>query len=550
MSVFVFSSPTATLTDLIAKADFSALGLSGPVGQQVLNDIAETWKSDREQGTAKLRHLIGVMNAQGAVDMLFRTWPPATDTSEPARTGFLALLSLIMRAEEPLPLLQAIGNMLVPDYTPLVTDVAAAFTTRLKNGSVAWGTIAPSGAFELVSNGELLQDGVVATIKCNAKGRLTLVSENGKKLGTWDIGDLQKEIWTKATKIRDLPHLPMTLIGADGDPPDVLVAAVYNLLTADDMVLVRSIPNTAVGLNAKDEKRIARSLLEVFAYAGKVNQLLVALAGVDLGHAGLTTGEVLRSNSMLTNLLKVFYSRYGKDFYQNALKKMVEYVDSNGDVGLGTPANCDPERVKTMVATVMNCLLSSQQYVSDQIHHLASVLKMATAARFNQEGAVYNGLSGMFLLRYVVAVLANPKLLDPGYQSKSPPDQFLMKVMLPFSRMIQTIANKQTVAGKTFGPEFEGFDNFVQTKILPDLGKFLLAVAEPPRTPAVYEAPSKERLVKRLKYIIQWLAKTKDYFPRRYSELIAQPKKGHPLSWNVQTFLLSFFNETHECKEQ
>ena len=547
--VFVFSSPTAALSELLKTIDFSFLGLPGTAGSDVITDIATTWGTDKTQAVAKIRHLLGVMNVGGSLDMLFRTWPPATATDENAKKGFVFLLSLVVQVPEPLPLIQTIGNLAVPDFKAPSLSVAAAFTARLKGDVVGWGTIAPSGAFEFVVDGQLKQDGVVSGIKCDQKGKLTLTNENGKKIGTWELGEVQKKIWEKVDKVSNLPPLALSLCGAAGDPPDVLLSAVYDMVTADDMVFVRSLPHSARGLNEKDGKRLARSLMEVFAYAGKVNQLLVAVVAADLGQPFLKPGELLRANSLLTNMLKLFYSKYGRNFYENVLKKMIEYVDSTGDIGLSKQDEVDSERVKKMLATVMNCLLSSQEYLSPQIHHLASIVKMVASARFNEEVALYNALAGMFYLRFVSTTLANPLAFDPKYQSQTPQPAFLQKVMIPFSRITQMILNGKLFTEKEFGRELVKLNDFVETQVQPLLFQYLWALAVPPETPPVYEAPSKERLVKRLKYIIQWVAKTSDYFPERFRDVSKDAKANHPISWNLQSFMLSFFKESHECKE-
>jgi hypothetical protein len=147
---------------------------------------------------------------------------------------------------------------------------------------------------------------------------------------------------------------------------------------------------------------IARSLLDIFSYAGNVNALLTALCAMDFDDDALQITGVLRSNSHLTNILKVFAMRFGDDYFCGVTLKIIDYIVQAGDIGLRTGDGCDPARVQQMIMSAITTVMRT----------VGSVLKAFAEVRFNRRKAVYNTLSGLFYLRFLTGAIMDVTLFQ------------------------------------------------------------------------------------------------------------------------------------------
>lgn len=537
---FIFAEPVEILKDLFKTIDFTAIEVHGEKLSDAIESIATTYDTNPSQALAHLKTLTDELVTRDSLETILKTWPPAIDSC--SKNGVLFVLAVITRSSKPHELLRAICESVCPVFSPSEKAVRAVATSKTKQGTTGWVTVMNTNTFEFSVDGVVRESGPVAFVECDDRGKLRFLDETRKVTGTWVLEGNQKEIW-KGNKV---PLFPLTLCSSEGTVPDVVINALYEWITADDMMFLMSIPHMTEFLDDKEGRRIARSLLDVFIHAGKVNQMLVALIGNDFDHEKLDHGEVLRTDSMFTNMIKVFYSRYAKDFYENTLKKITEFIDLSGDVGLASPATCDTEKLKKILVTVLNCLLLSQEHVSPHVHHMASMVKMVAAARFNNETAVYNALSGTFYLRLIGVAITNPNLgkADAQHPARS---ALLMKVRIPFSSLMQSVLNRKPLRN---AENFRDVTPLLEEYFYPALLQYTRALAVAPETPPVYDVPSPEKLRKRLIFILQWVTRTQKQFTKNFTELVTKSgKRHHPMFWNLQCFLLSFFKERFECQK-
>lgn len=538
--VFIFSEPLDLLGDLFSTVDFTQYEVHGERLSDAIPEISATYDTDPDAALAKLKTFMDDLLTLESLDTVLKTWPPAIDKcSKPA---VLFILAIVIRSSKPHDMLRAICETVCPDFIPTDKSVLSVVTVKTKQGQTGWLTVMDSKTFEYSIDGIVRESGTVASFDCDDRGRLKFFDETGKVSGTWLLDTEQKALWME----KRFPLFPMTLTSCDGSVPDVVIHALYEWITADDMMFLMSIPYMATERDPNEGKRIARALLDVFIHAGKVNQMLVALIGCDFDGEKLDHGEVLRTDSMFTNMIKVFYSRYAEDFYEKTLNKITEFIDSTGDVGLSRPASCDSERVKNILVTVLNCLLLSQEHVSPQVHHMASIVKMVAAARFNDEGAVYNALSGTFYLRLIGVAITNPKT-DKTRDLQQAARSLLMKVRIPFSSLMQSVLNRKPLRN---ADSLKDLNLLLEEYFYPELLQYTRALAVPPETPPVYEVPSPEKLRERLLFILSWVTKTQVEFRKNFAELVTRSsKRHHPVYWSLQCFLMSYFKEKFECEK-
>jgi hypothetical protein len=305
------------------------------------------------------------------------------------------------------------------------------------------------------------------------------------------------------------------------------------------MSFLRALPHRGNGTNDKDAIAVAGALLDVFAHAGKVNQLLCTLAGLDLGSSSVDSSNVVRENSSLTNMFKVFFHRFGRGYYDAVLKEIIGSLDEAGDLGLINPKNCQTDRIKELLFNALEKVIQSSQFVAPQIRQMASVLMSVTALRFNSKKTTYNGLSGFFFTRFVSSIIANPASFDDEFRSRTEKMSFLTKVAIPFSQMIQIPLNLYEFRGK-FEP-FESWNRQLNDGFMPRLFDFVMQLAELPPEDVIYEKPSADQLTRSLESILDWTVALYQPFSEKYNELRKNPTVNPPISWSVGTYFFNLF---------
>jgi hypothetical protein len=204
------------------------------------------------------------------------------------------------------------------------------------------------------------------------------------------------------------PPFPIRLTVHNRTLPPALYSAVYEALTADDLLVVRSLMHYTVA-KVSEGVPLAEALLDIFAQAGRVNQLVLGLVGAEFDVSAEDIAMSLRSNTHLTNLFKVFATRYGAPYKEKVIQKIINFVVAAGDLRLKYADQPEALRHKTqkLLFSSLDVILRSGKHIAPQIRHLASVIKAVTGCRFNSKRATFNALSSFFYLRFISVPFAN-----------------------------------------------------------------------------------------------------------------------------------------------
>ena len=346
----------------------------------------------------------------------------------------------------------------------------------------------------------------------------------------------QLEVWKTILHTSKEPvPFPMRLTSnMDGQIPSQIVPALYEALTADDMLVVRTLTHYSV-VKVAEGVPLQFALLDIFSYAGKMNQFLVTMVGNEFNNEALLPASVLRVNSHLTCLFKVWNERFGKEFVSEVIQKMIDFVDGFGDIGLSDLETCDEHAAKKILFTCVRAVLNSHEHVSPEMRHLASVLKSVSGCKFNTKQASFNTLSGYFFLRFVTALFACPEGFDKALKLNDE----LTKVVKVFSPILQIPFNLISYGGKY--KRFSSWNKYIQRNIFPDLVNFAFSIAEIDEVPE-YPAPSPERLEKSLKTVLHFMSEAKEKFSKRFKELLNERADlVQPVGWNIGAFVQSLF---------
>jgi len=316
-------------------------------------------------------------------------------------------------------------------------------------------------------------------------------------------------------------------------PVPVLVSF-FEALTLDDMILLRAIVHYGV-VPVNEGVAFIDALLDIFAFAGKIEQFLIALIGLEFSKDELQINTVLRANTHVTNLFKAFFARYAKPYFDSCLSKIIDYILGVGNIGLSHIESADKEKAEVMLFTVLKYILHSENVIPAEIRYLASILKAEAIVRFNNKQATYNTLVGFICLRFITAVIADPIMFRPNTEEFSPE---MMTMLMPFSQLLQTPINLAP-----FDERFEKFSDWnprVRKHIWPKLIKFVLSVADL-KEKLFYQPPSEEQVFKSLSRVLTSSSAKFQQFKNQYEFLQRDPNVFHPIGWNLAGFLSAFF---------
>ena len=404
-----------------------------------------------------------------------------------------------------------------------------------------WATLDVNNHFTLwlIENGtlKLHMESQISSVKLSHSGKtVKLFDANNNVVKRFiPVDPEQKQLWLQAMVEKDIrPKLPMFFTTMDEPVPEIMLYALYESLLADDKLVLRAITHYQV-INYYDAMSLTEALFDIFSYAGKVDELLVDLAHVELSSPELEINTVLRRNTQLTNMFKLFYTRFGRQYYHDFLRRVVIYIDSKGDLQLKTPSGSNEQTVKTMVFTVLSRVASSLKHISPQIRHFASILKTATSLRFNSYQATYNSLSGFIYLRYLSPILSAPKEIDPDVPLQN------ASVLIPTAQLLIQLFNLHEMSGKY--EVYNGWNQELQTQIFPKLKEFVFSVATVEEQPE-YPVPSKERVIEALRSVYKYIGNSKKEFVKKYEEL-ANTNKSSLVGSNLAALVTGFFKQNY-----
>ena len=539
---------------LVEDADFSALpqykGKSPDEWIPELNKAFDDNKIDVLLTTVpqELLDFRDYLRSIISLDVLHRIiafWPPVVPIEKPEeRALVLWLVKLVRQSAHPHRILHWIGREICAgDYASMENSILAAISLcklkgKTKKGCKSyWAMIDKEGEFTLTKIEETSLE-CARSVKIDSisvdKGIVT-VSRGPTKVSQFVPVDEGKALlWSRALA-RDKNQFPLMFGSIERPLPGELLCSFYEAVTSTDMIVAKVLVSyevtkvTAEGYPAMD------ALLDVFAYAGKVNQLLQVLVGYEMGKPEVTNNTVLRTNCNLTNMFKVFFARYGKGYYEKVIKRAILHVDKHTDVHWTNPEG-SLDKAFSIVLAVMKLILESGPLVPPQLRHMASVLKHMTALRFNDKQATYNALSGFFLLRFVNGMIVDQRQVDPGFQPKSD----LRDSLVPFTQVMQYIFNLIPFYGKM--EMLEPWNDKLIKHVFPKLMSWVMTMAEY-QEDAVYDPPDESRLTAALEMLIGVVSRSQKNFERIYRQSAAVQHEWTVSGWSFSTFLASHFKQ-------
>jgi hypothetical protein len=380
------------------------------------------------------------------------------------------------------------------------------------------------------------------------------------------FGDLQPidsadvPLWVRASRRKAAIRIEPSVFSEGRFHPESFYYSFYQGLIAEDMILLRVITDPAV-CKVPESIPLAEALLDIFSHAGRVNQLLTGLAAVEFNDPAMETTSVLRRNSHLTNLFKVFVDRFGNEFSETIIGKLRTYILGLGDLGLRGQGDCDVIRTQKAVLSTLKTIMHSGPFLPPQMRHIASVLRTFVGYRFNRIQPVVNALSGFFALRFFTPMfIEDPATARARFSSVARPtenDTFLKSarkssvgqirmpdatLLLPFAQVLQVPLNLALYHGSY--TRFSSLHHHLLKNVFPRLIAFTLSIADLDESPN-YPAPARNVVEKAILTVVEAIGKNKEQFQKKYRKLCDKSEGRSPASFAFGAFLMSFFTTTY-----
>lgn len=538
-----------------------------------INDIPED--ASESQFLQTLREIIRQKIPTSSAAKIFNFWPPIFPDCDSELKDFLYLIiKIIHDSPDHMKALHWFSrNMFHYTWHGVLSQtnsiLKALCVCKIKKDTF-WVELNSNNYFKLymIKNDQLQVNatGTVGSINVSAD-TITLNSPKGRAIKKLVPSDPEQiAFWTEVKKEFDQGKtdyaFPLTFTSYIKPLPASVFPALYEALIADDMHLVNSIIFYKVA-KIDSGPQLVESLFDIFAYAGKVNQFLITIVTSEFSKNVVTRDQILRGNSHLTNLFKVYYKRYGIRYYNSFFKDIIKYIDDNHQINLTKLDTCDINACAEVIFNVIDKVVHSSEYVPIEMRHLASILKACAILKFNSKQAAFNTLNGFFWLRFSSSMLANPSSVDPSIQLKH------REALIAISKILTRIFNLQPFDGNY--ERFNVLNSKMNKTIFPQLINFILSIAdfevllegdvsyttsEQPNTapsmnpsiptvpPPFYQRPDKETLKEELDFILQTISNASKEFKDKYNELRNQPRLTFPLiGWPVGIFFQQFFEE-------
>lgn len=508
----------------------------------------------------KLKEAVNECIPYNVVSQMIKYWPPIVPTNDPrSKQCLFLLLKIIQDSKFPQVAIQWLSNVAfdmsffnksarenpslkaICVCNPAVAKKAKKSKDNKQGNSISWADIDKNNEFSFynyTANNQSLRitrRGTCTSIVVNKSTSTVQVKESNKIIMEFTpIDKKQLDYWEKVNT-SDSPYFPLMLsnISIERPLPSKLLPAFYRCLIGDDLLVLKALLCYKV-TKAGNSAGLMEALFDIFSYAGKVNEFILTSAIVEFQTPNLSSGTILRGTSQLSNLLKVFYEKFGVNYILKSLKNAIKYIDKAGNLNLKNPIQSPVSRVYTVLFRVIKHILKSGNEVPPEMRHLASILKAVTSMRFNSKQVVYNVLNNFFYLRFINAYMVLPKKV--GIETIND----TREVLIPFASLLGYVFNLQPMRDK-YEP-FNTWNPRLTKHTFNDIVDFVFSVCEIDEIPT-YKPPPPDKLQKSLELVLETLSKNYEAFCVEYDRLVKNHTEMSVPGWIFGSLLQRYFQE-------
>jgi len=481
--------------------------------------------------------------------VLSQTWPPVFHKTIPNIESYIHLLLwMIKEASSPEKLIKwlTFGMPSIKLQKGSISSnsiiLASSFAnSKQKDGRPLWAVLTSDHDF-LLYRRSLKEIAQVAQVKASgvsfSNNRVIINGQNGEEVAAFEPVDPRiATLWTQVFEKKP-PSYVMFLNSFDPVCPSIIYKGYLSSLTSFDGIMIRSLISPGL---FPDMYQLINNLYDVFTYSRQVNHFIGVIVADNFEDPELMIDNVIKHDSPLGNLCKVYFERFGAKYSSIFLPKLISYVGNHEeDLFSGNDQSSQSEIV---FFTVLKYILNSLPFIKREIKHLASFLRAYSLVMNNSQGFVVSVLSQFFGIGYICSVFENPKLYFPS-------------LSIPNIRNVTNISNylKVVFSMKLFSNEpFSKWNMRLEKHVYPKLEEFLISIADIGRISPKYEIPSEDSFLKAITFLMLKNAENHSLFLKAIENIKHSKKKHNSIyCWNLSIAISNFFkhsfdnNEIHE----
>jgi len=382
------------------------------------------------------------------------------------------------------------------------------------------------------------------------KQKVTFLGQGGNEMVSVVLQDPEtSQFWQLAFQ-KGSVHLLSFLSKIQKPYPILLLDGIYNHISHHDTVLLRALLSKGllpeIGLDM-----IIHYSFDIMSHAQKNTYFIGSVISNTFDYQDITPDSLFETGSPVLSLSKLYFRKYGFQYFQSFGLKLVKYIDSIGDVKIATAQESDAPKIEKALFTCIKLIIQSRQFLCAQISHLASMIKAYSVIHFKTKQEVITVLSNFFT-GFLFECISNPQQFDPTLQIANPNtlQEFALAIknLMHLQRFSDEIPNKAA-----WNMRFEKHYVSRIEDFLLSLGEINIIIPETETSPStvshaapVYEIPSNDVVIEALGHILEILSEHRSDILRRMQPFNSECKLPTCLSWNFVSTISSFFRQSND----
>ncbi|OHT12924.1 GTPase-activator protein [Tritrichomonas foetus] len=508
------------------------------------NDISELFEHPTEPLEQLLEGLKGLFSAD-FIHCITDTFPInatsiLTNLSPPLQKSCAAIAALVHENSMNDQFISWIGNVLIPSQWHGCTSSESTslklgglfmkYRMIVKNHNPHWAVLTPQNDITIYRADDLtvIDSFHVSKIESSRSGRSIRIikdSNVGARLIPFDNT-------TFDTWLTNEPLVPCSLPYSSEKIPKIFLDNFEYALIQPDTYLLRAIIHKDV-LKIRTAQETMEDLFTIFAYHDLIHRFVMTVCAFEFSQPDVTESNLLQHNSCVIFLFRVYYKKFGRLFFDNVLRPIIDKIDEVGPLGINSENSSKVDQVGELLNWVIDKFLTGSEYIPLEFRHITNVLKSVTATTLRSRRAVYNALSSFLCLRFSTAIIADPL----GYDERGRQPVDMQKISVPFAQLLQLPLSLQPISERY--NHLAKLDDQIIGRF-EEIYNYVVSMSECFQ-PVFYDKPGKDDVIAAIKRIMGLLNSQRSQFVHRYRELYENDTDNTASAYAMSEFITKLF---------
>ncbi|EAY16030.1 hypothetical protein TVAG_277960 [Trichomonas vaginalis G3] len=359
-------------------------------------------------------------------------------------------------------------------------------------------------------------------------GKIRIITKQKTEIVFKCSDDVANNLWLRS-QVTDLMWLDSLTPSFSKNYPPNFLYAFSSTLYLDDMLIIQALFSIQISqLELWDP--IIDNLITLSISYGRLDSLVSFISFDEISQTS-DPNLILRSNSICTHFLKVYYKRFGKDYINNVIIPLFNEVCKIPIDDIADESN-DVEIIRRYILMFADTVMNSFDKIPRAIRHLATHIFYATECTLGTWEATFNSITNLFILRFFIAFFSSPSEMPISTVDSVR----YKKVIIPFGAIMLNFLSCNGMSNKYeyLEPIRKDYYSY-RLKLL----EFFSSLPLRRNEPGQYVQPSTKEVETSSKFILDFIVDNKEQFLRQYRGLMTNENRYHPFSYRILHMLYS-----------